>query len=232
MKKDEIKTPVLTKESYTFEMLLNDIQEFPDENTEEAAANDNAEREYQHKLVVMQMLAYYAALFQGEDYKDEDKLRNAIEIKVNNDELLSGYLFYSSQNPQFDYSWNYMRKRKMSYVKFLADAVRFLKNVLEDINMLVSKPRTYSDVHMVFDEIFDVALTREKPYVKASVLWECFHCVAVIKKEYHISVKVKDCLLVAGTRKDGADAEKLIDAALEILNKKSVESEQKENEAD
>lgn len=225
MEKDEIKKTAVAKDAYTFEMLLNDIQEIPEENTEETVANDNAERESRHKLVVMQMLIYFTALYHGEDYTDDDKLRNAIAIKVNNDELLSGYLFHTSQNPQFDYSWNYLRKRKMSYAKFLADAVRFLKNVLADINMLVGKPRTYSDVHMVFDEIFDVVLIGDKPYVKASVLWENFHRMAVVKKEYHIGVKVKDSLLVAGTRKKEADAEKLIDAAQEMLNKKAFKSE-------
>ena len=85
---------------------------------------------------------------------------------------------------------------------------------------------------MVFDNVFDVALTNDKPYVKTSVLWENFHRVVVVKKDYHISVKVKDSLLVAGTRKKGTDAEKLIDAALEMLNKKVGESKKEENEAD
>jgi len=231
MEKDKIKTPAVAKEAYNFEMLLNDIQETPDENPVEMAANDNAEREFQHKLVVMQMLIYLAIVYQGVEYNDEEKLRNAITVKVNNDELLSGYLFHCSQNPQFDYSWNYMRKRKVSYSTFLAEAVRFMKNMLVDVNMLVGKPRLYSDVHMVFDDVFDVALTSDKPYVKASVLWGNFHRVAVVKKDYHISVKVKDSLLVAGTRKEDADAENLINAALEML-KKAIESEKKENEAD
>lgn len=232
MEKDRLKVPAVEKDAYNFEMLLNDIQETPDENTEETTANENAEREFQHKLVVMQMLIYFAIDYQGEDYKDEEKLRNAITVKVNNDELLSGYLFHTSQNPQFDYSWNYMRKRKMSYGKFLAEAVRFLKNMLADINMLVGKPRLYSGVHMVFDDVFDVALTSNKPYVKASVLWGNFHRVAMVKNDYHISVKAKDSLLVAGARKEDADAEKLVDAALEMLNKMAIESEKKENEAD
>lgn len=126
MEKNKSKAPAVAKEAYNFEMLLNDIQEIPDENTEETTANENAEREFQHMLVVMQMLIYIAIMCQSEDYRDEEKLRNAITVKVNNDELLSGYLFHSSQNPQFDYSWNYMRKCKMSYCKFLAEAVTFL----------------------------------------------------------------------------------------------------------
>ena len=225
MEKIEINNTALSKGEYTLEMLLNDIQEISDDKTEETAINENAEREYQHKLVVMQTLIYFAVLFQGEDYEDEDKLRNAIDIKVNSDELLSAYLFYISQNPQFDYSWNYMRKRKMSYSKFLVDAVRFLNNLLADIKMLASKPRLHSDVHIVFDDIFDVALTSDEPYVKASILWENFHHVAVVKREYHVSVKVNDSLLVAGTRKEEADAEKLIDTALDMLKNKVGELE-------
>lgn len=232
MDKHETKETTTSKAEYTFEMLLNDIQDKTDENANESDSNNRAEREYQHKLIIMQMLIYFAASYRSEEYKDDDKLGNAIDIKVNNDELLSGYLFYVSQNPQFDYSWNYMRKRKMSYSKFLAEAVRFLKNVITDINVLMDKSRTYSGVHIVFDDIFDVAFTSDKPYVKASVFWENFHRVAVVKRCYQISVKIKDSLLVTGIRKEVADAENLIDAALEMLNKKAVESGQNENETD
>lgn len=225
MEKNEIKETALSKDVYTFEMLLNDILEISDQNTGKTTSTEKAEREYSHKLVVMQTLIYLAKVYSSEEYKDDDKLRNAIDIKVNGDEMLSGYLFYISQNPQFDYSWNYMRKRKKSYSAFLAEAIRFLDSVLADIKMLVSKPRLYSDVHMVFDDFFDVALTSDKPYVRTRVLWENFHRVAMVKRNYYIRVKIKDSLLAAGTRKEEGDAEKLIDSALDMLNNKVGESE-------
>lgn len=226
MKKIETKDLVKEKTEYTFEVLLNDIQDSnTDENANGMAANDNAEREHLHKLVIMQMLIYFTVSHRAAEYNDDDILGNAIDIKVNNDELLSGYLFHVSQNPQFDYSWNYMRKRKKSYSNFLVEAVRFLNNVVADINMLAGKPWVASEIHVVFDDVFDVILIEEKPYVKACVLWENFKRVAGVKRNYKISIKAKDCLLVAGVRKKPSDAEKFIDAALDKVRGAVVESE-------
>lgn len=226
MEKIESKDAAKERVEYNFDMLLNDIQDSnTDKNADGTTSNDNAEREYQHKLVIMQMLIYFAASFKSAEYNDDDKLENAIEVKVNYDELLSGYLFHVSQNSQYDYSWNYMRKLKKSYSKFLVEAVRFLNNVITDINMLAGKSWAASDVHVVFDDIFDVVLIEEKPYVKAHVLWENFNRVAVVKRNYKIGIKAKDCLLVAGSRKITSDANKLIDAALDKAKGIVVESE-------
>lgn len=227
MNKDEIKEISVAKTEYTFDMLLNDIFDNSDENLEESDADDKAEREYQHKRVVMQMLVYFAALFNSVEYNDDDKLGRAIAVKVNADELLSGYLFHVSQNPQFDYSWNYLRKRKNSYCNFLVDGIRFINNVIADINMLACKTCAVPDVHVVFDDIFDVALINEKPYVQTSVLWENFNRVAAVKRFCNISVKVKDCLLVASSRRDLSDTEKIIDDALDMVKSRTVESESK-----
>lgn len=227
MDKNEIKEASVAKIEYTFNMLLNDIFDNSDENPEESDANDRAEREYQHKRIVMQMLIYFAALFNSEEYNDDDKLGRAIAVKVNADELLAGYLFHVSQNPQFDYSWNYLRKRKNSYCKFLVEGVRFLNNVIADINILSHKSCAVVDVHVSFGDIIDVVMINDKPYVKTSVLWETFNRVATVKRSYNISVKVKDSLLVAGSRKDFSDTERIIDTALDMLKNRVVESESK-----
>ena len=166
------------------------------------------------------MLIEKANEYNDETHRDDEKLRNAIDVKVNNDIHLSGYIFFVSQNPQFDYSWNYLRKRENSYKEFLVGSIRFLDNVLADINMLTGKPRTHKDIHVVMHDIIDVSLMGEKPFVKVSVLWENFHRLAAIKREYGFTVKSKEYVLVAGKRKMATDAEKLIDIALEVLNKK------------
>lgn len=213
------KLTVTTKEEYTFEMLLNDIQESAAGGENDALADDRAERERMSKLIVMQMLIVKASEFNDESYHDDEKLRNAIDVKVNGDAHLSGYIFFISQNPQFDYSWNYLRKREKSYKEFLVEAIRFLENVLADINMLAGKPRTPKNVHVIVNDIIDISLTGEKPFVKADVIWENFNRIATVKRNYGFTVKSKDCILVAGNRKDASDAEKLIDTAFAMLNR-------------
>ena len=171
-------------------------------------------------MIVMQMLIDKSNEYNDYSHRDDEKLRNAIDVMVNNDVHLAGFIFFVSQNPQFDYSWNYLRKRENSYKEFLVEGIRFLASVLADANMLAGKPRTQKDVHVVMNDIIDISLTREKPFVKASVLWENFHRLAMLKRNYHLTVKCKECILVTGIRKVAADAEKLIDTALNMLGNK------------
>ena len=218
MAKNDKKLTVASKEDYSFQMLLNDLQESALVGEEDSQAGDKAERERQSKLIVLQMLIDRANEYNDESHRDDEKLRNAIDVKVNNDVYFAGFIFYISQNPQFDYSWNYLRKRGNSYKEFLVEGIRFLDNVLADINMLAGKSRTHKDVHVVMNDIIDVSLIGEKPFVKACVLWENFHRMASIKRDYNFTVKSKECILIAGNRKKAADAERLIDAALDVLN--------------
>lgn len=220
MAKDDKNPAVTAKEEYTFQLLLNDIQESALENEEDGQFGDKAARERQSKLIVMQMLIDKSNEYNDYSHRDDEKLRNAIDVMVNNNVHLAGFIFFVSQNPQFDYSWNYLRKRENSYKEFLVEGIRFLASVLADANMLAGKPRTQKDVHVVMNDIIDISLTREKPFVKASVLWENFHRLAMLKRNYHLTVKCKECILVTGIRKVAADAEKLIDSALNMLGNK------------
>lgn len=211
------------KDEYTFDILLNDIQSEPTEGNKRDETCDKTGREYESKLIVIQMLIGLAELYKTENYKDDEKLRNAIEIKVNGNEQLSGYIFYVSQNPQFDYSWNYMRKRKANYKEFLANSVRFLINVLDDINILAGKPLAGKHMHVVFNDILDVTFINEKPYVTTRLIWDIFYHLSAVKSEYNVSVKFKESVLMAGIRKEPSDMEKLIDSALEIIERKTLE---------
>lgn len=219
------KLTVATKEDYTFELLLNDIHDSAAVGEDDALADERAERERKSKLVVLQMLIVKANEYNDDSHRDDEKLRNAIDAKLNAD--LAGYIYFISQNPQFDYSWNYLRKRENSYKEFLVEGIRFLENVLADINMLANKPRTMKDVHVVLNDIFDVSLTGEKPFVKTCVLWENFHRMAAAKRTYSFTVMSNDCILVTGKRKDASDAEKLMTVALAMIKEqKDVQNEQ------
>ena len=220
MAKDDKNPAVTAKEEYTFQLLLNDIQESALENEEDGQFGDKAARERQSKLIVMQMLIDKSNEYNDYSHRDDEKLRNAIDVMVNNDVHLAGFIFFVSQNPQFDYSWNYLSNRENSYKEFLVEGIRFLASVLADANMLAGQPRTQKDVHVVMNDIIDISLTREKPFVKASVVWENFHRLAMLKRNYHLTVKCKECILVTGIRKVAADAEKLIDSALNMLGNK------------
>lgn len=221
---------VATKEDYTFELFLNDIHDSAAVGEDDALADERTERERKSKLVVMQMLIVKANEYNDDSHRDDEKLRNAIDAKLNAD--LAGYIFYISQDPQFDYSWNYLRKRENSYKEFLVEGIRFLENVLADINMLAGKHRIAKDVHIVMNDIFDVKLTADKLFVKTGVLWENFHRMAAVKRSYSFTVKLKDCILVTGMRKEASDAEKLMDAALAMINEQKERKNEQEAKVD
>ena len=215
--------------NYSFDMLRNDILTAPTEDNEKLETGDKYLREYQSKLIVAQMLSYLAESYETENYKDNELLRNAIETKVDGDEQLSGFLFFVSQNPQFDYSWNYMRKCRTNYIEFLVNSIRFLNNVLVDINLLAGMPWSGINIHVVFHNILDVELTSEEPFVKARLLWENFYHLVTVKSDYDIIVKANDTLLKASGRKEPSDMKKLIDSVFEMVNNESKKITENEN---
>ncbi len=211
-----------SKETYNYKMMLNDMQESSLWAKQDTHAGDKAEREQQSKLIVLQILVDKANKYNNERYRDDESLKNAIEIEVNNDHL-AGYIFFISQNLQFDHSWNYLRRQVKNYLDFFVNGIRFLENILDDINMLLGKPRSVHGLHVVMNDIIDVHMIEDKPCVKVCVLWENFHKLATVKRDYSFTVKIKDCILVAGRRKRTSDAEKLIDSVLIKLHKESMQ---------
>lgn len=218
MENKEIIQKAAITEKFSFEMLLNDIQECVLGSEVAARLGDKAERERQSKLIVLQMLIMMAHEYNDDIHHEDEKLRNAIDVKINGDANLAGYIFFVSQNPQFDYSWNYLRKRESSYKEFLVEGIRFLDNALADINMMSGKPQIGKDIHVVMNDILDVSFVGHEPFVKCGVLWENFHRLAKVKRDYNFTVKTKDCILTSGKRKSASDAEKLFDMALAVLN--------------
>ena len=190
---------------YSFEMLWNDIQDSLEENKENGSFSDKVERELSSKLIVMQMLIDQAAKYRARVCDDEGGLFKVFDVMVYNDEILSGYAFFVSQNPHFDYTWSYMRRRQKSYIEFLVKAVMFLNRVLSDVNVLIRELRKRNDVHFVFNDIFDVAFIPADPYVKVRVQWENFYRLSSIYKNYHVVVKVREVVWVAYDNKNVRD---------------------------
>jgi hypothetical protein len=213
----------MDKEKYTLTTLLNDIQEAAID-VNEGEVDERAIRDYQDKLIIMQMLIRCASIYSGKEYENEEKLKNAIDVVLKGDEQLSGYMFFVSQNQQFNYTWSYMRKRRDRFGEYLAEAIRFLNNVVEDINLLANMPREGEEMHVVFGDLIDVDLLVGTPSVRSSVLWKNLYRVAAVKSVYNVSVKMNENVLVAGIRKECTDMRKLMDMVLEMINKSKTKA--------
>lgn len=208
----------MDKEKYTLNTLLNDMLETAI-GVNEGDVDERAIRDYQDNLIIMQMLIRCASIYSGKEYENEEKLKNAIDVVLKGDEQLSGYMFFVSQNPQFNYTWSYMRKRRDRFGEYLAEAIRFLNNVVEDINLLANMPREGEEMHVVFGDLIDVDLLVGTPSVRSSVLWKNLYRVAAVKSVYNVSVRMNENVLVAGIRKECTDMRKLMDMVLEMIKK-------------
>ena len=207
------------KRKYNHDTLLDDIQGDFEDMVGDVKASNKAKREDKNKLIIMQMLIKLAQAYSGEEYSDDVKLCRDIEIKLNGNELLSGFLFFVSLNPQFDYSWNYMRKRKLNYADFLVDAIRFINNVIADVNVLTENPTNEEGIHVLMNELFDIELCNVEPYVKSNFKWENLKHIVAAKKEYNICVCKKDNTLATCSREDSGTITTLKAIALKRLAK-------------
>lgn len=197
--------------AYTLDHFLNDINS----SSVNYSENDGCEstREHKSKVIVIQMLAELA-----KEINNNVNYNVAVERKLNQDEILSGYMFFVSQNPQFDYSWNYMRKCKTEYGKFLINTVVFLNQVIVDINLIAEKMIQTDDLHVVFNDLIDVECIKEFPYVRSRLIWDNFNKIIRSKKDYEIKVKEKNFILIVGKRKEKKDTEKIISSVFDKLN--------------
>lgn len=223
MESNELKTATSTGVKYTLGNLLNDILDSSDENCSEVEKTDKTAREHRAKKVVIQMLIEQANAFGVDAYKNGKKLSSALEIQVREDKWLSAYMFYVSQNPNYDYSWNYMRKQVDGYVEFLGKAVRFFTNIVDDINAIADRLINKKDVYVIFSDIIEVASTQEGASLKARAIWEKFKTVASFNPVYQITVRVKDVVLMIGTRNKSTDAAALIEKAIDLFDSKDAQ---------
>ena len=105
----------------------------------------------------------------------------------------------------------------MSYADFLVNAIRFLNNVVMDVNVLAGEATEEKEIHVVINELIDVELSAVEPYVKARLKSENFQRIVTVKIEYSISVCKKDNVLAIGNRKDIGTVTKLKAKAMERL---------------
>lgn len=223
MESNELRKTTAKEGKYTLERLLNDILDSSNENCSENDNDNKATREHRAKKVVIQMLIEQADAYRSDIYKNAEKLSTALDVKVKEDKWMSGYMFYVSQNPNYDYSWNYMRRQVGGYVEFLCNAVRFFTNVIDDINATADRLIGKKNVQVIFSDIIEVAPTQEGTCLKARLIWEKFNTVASFNPVYQITVKVKEVVLMIGTRNGSTDAAELIEKAIKLFDNKAAQ---------
>lgn len=192
---------------YSFETLFEDILS---ECVNNFDISEKYKREYGEKLIVIKLLLGLGNLYKINNPEDFERLNSEIELKLIDNDMLSGYIFFVSQRNQFEHLWSYMRWCKDRYKEFLVNSIRFFSNVLVDINMLRKEIQIEENIHVIFHNILDVEFISQEPYVKSRFLWENFQKLVTIQNKYTICVKIEDNVLKVANRLDTTDTQKLI----------------------
>lgn len=199
---------------YSFDTLFEDILSECANNFD---ISEKYKREYGEKLIVIKLLLSLGNLYKINKPEEIEKLNREIELKLNHNDILSGYIFFVSQRKQFDHLWSYMRWNKDRYKEFLINSIRFFSNILVDINMLRKEIQIEENIHAIFHDILDVEFISQEPYVKTRFLWENFQKLVTIQHKYTICIKIKDNVLKVANRQDTTDTKKNIKT---IFNKR------------
>jgi hypothetical protein len=186
---------------YTSFEFLEDIQTIPEKCVKDTPEGAKANRDFMHKLKVLQ--SFFWRKLPPYDFKDDnmDAIKEALEVSVDGDELLFGYTYFLSSNTNFDYSWNYLRMQMDNYIDFYSEAYRFISYVLKDIDELKANLCGLENLHIYFNELFDVTFIDDKPFVKTIVNWESFYQINKVKNGYYLSVKIDKTTLLTFYRK-------------------------------
>ena len=186
---------------FSEELFFDDLLSVPEDVENTTEEQESLKRDFMYKRKVLQTilsLELPESILNGDEGR-EMKGKEIIGSKIDDDELLFGYTFYVSSNPEFKYNWNYMRKQldDKYYVDFLFNAKRFFNVVFRDINVLADVLRGIKEAHVVFDGFVDVAFSDDTPHVRAKMLWEHFHNIANVGcANYMVSVMIKENILV------------------------------------
>lgn len=213
---------------YTVSQLLNEILE---EQTEENISNDeNIRRECQYKKKVIQSIINLN--LNDSDYKEIEKgvLKNKIDISVDGNEQLFGYTFFLSANPNFDYSWNFLRKQMEYYKTFLLEVCTFINQVVENINTMHFDLKECSDIEIVFHNLLRVKFINVSPWVKTTINWNNFYQITDIKGGYYISAKLKKTTVLTCYQVYGGELKSFINEVNQMVITYKQNSDKNGNE--
>lgn len=206
------------KNVYSTEMLFNDLlnEGRSDVSSNQIEIEELREYRYLRKLLQAIVNSEISSLFidvENDNLNNLNEIKKTIENIVEENDVLYGYTFYVSSNHTFNYSWSYLRKQICEYVDFLFNANRFFTFIIRDINTLANVFAGHKDIHIVFNEIIDVAFYDVVPYVRASMRWSNFQMITKVKDGYQIKIMCEE--------NTWAVFDRLYKESVELLSKKA-----------
>lgn len=182
---------------YTKENLRQDIL-FVDEDSDEGKKNP---RDYKYHLKVIQSIFDIETPAYSIEKVNLADIKDAIEAYIEDDECLYGYTFNLSLNPNFDYSWSYLRKQIDRYIESLVKTSIFIDFILDDINSMREELCEVEDLRIVFNDLFSVEFFKNEPFARSTILWENFYHISNVEEGYYISAMLEKTRLLTYYRR-------------------------------
>lgn len=207
--------------SYTMLMLLTDVQKLPD--IREDDCNNEKYRDLQYYFKTIQCIIDLNAPIIDFENDNTELIRESINNKIICNEELFGFTYFISSNPNFDYSWYYLRRKINDFQIFLFDVHTFFCMVLKDINKIILRQSEFKDVHFIFHDLLDVKIIDSPPFVHSTINWEKFNQITKVKKGYFITAIYDEDTLLSFSRNKNAQIDLFLDNLSKIrqLNNKS-----------
>lgn len=149
--------------------------------TDENKASKDRDWIYKKKLLGL-ILDGEISLYKRKDKKEEEKIFNEIDLRVDDNPFLFGFTFFLSSISTFDYNWSYMRAQTEKLKEWLYIVNCFVSCMIENVEALVNSARREEDLELVFNDVFHFTFRDDKTSYSATVDWENFSKLGQVDK--------------------------------------------------
>lgn len=189
------KTLKSPQETYSVEKLWNDIS--TQYAMEESEGEDNDMRDKMLKYKVFLHIINLAEKAKG--YEDKD-ICDVIKLSEEQHGALFVYTLFLAVNPQFCYSWSFLRKQWDGFLEMLGMACVFINRFVSHVNTIHKNCKQYAGLTFIFANVLKVSLDKHTQTINVGIIWDNFDNLLKINKEYTVSANSGATLVLSSTQ--------------------------------
>lgn len=150
---------------------------------------------------------------------DEVELYKEIEKIIDKDEVLFGYIFFLNSNERFNYTGNYLREQVVRFKNFIYKACRFIRQLVNDVNLTKEVLAPNSDVVVIFQNLVRVRFSKNMQQGEPVIEWKSFGQFINVVEEYLITIEYMDTDFLTFKRQYSTVSDKKFQHFLEEVKK-------------
>lgn len=185
-----------SEEPYSLEKLWNDISAQYDKEENEEECTDMRD-----KILKYKVFSHLINLSEKTNGYEEKDVCDVVKLSEEQYNALFAYTLFLSENPQFDYSWSFLRKQWDSYLEMLGNVCAFINQFVSRVNTIQKNSKQYLNMTFVFANVLKVSFDKKTQTSEVEIIWDNFDSLLKINKEYTISAKLDATLMLSSTQK-------------------------------